>query len=53
MMLSIAVRVGRRVQGQQGPVKVWMGLRGFGHDRCRSGGFRAAPEQLLPTATVP
>ncbi len=29
---SVAVRVERRVRGQRDPVRLWMGLRGFGHD---------------------
>ena len=28
----VAVQVERRVRGQRDPVRVWMGLRGFGHD---------------------
>ena len=29
---SVAVQVERRVRGQRDPVRLWMGLRGFGHD---------------------
>ena len=29
---SVAVQVERRIRGQRDPVRVWMGLRGFGHD---------------------
>ena len=28
----VAVQVERRIRGQRDPVRVWMGLRGFGHD---------------------
>ena len=29
---SVAVQVERRVRGQRDPVRLWMGLHGFGHD---------------------
>ena len=29
---SVAVQVERRIRGQRDPARVWMGLRGFGHD---------------------
>ena len=29
---SVAVQVERRVRGQRDPTRLWMGLRGFGHD---------------------
>ena len=29
---SVAVQAERRIRGQSNPVRVWMGLRGFGHD---------------------
>ncbi len=29
---SVAVQVERRIRGQRDPVRVWMGLHGFGHD---------------------
>ena len=29
---SVAVQVERRVRGQRDPMRLWMGLRGFGHD---------------------
>ena len=29
---SVAVQVERRIRGQRDPMRVWMGLRGFGHD---------------------
>ncbi len=29
---SVAVQVERRVRGQRDPARLWMGLRGFGHD---------------------